>query len=761
MGKDTDRYKRYRNRNIKEIREKDRLRKQQKRKDATADVKKASNDGAKVRMQLYRQRLKAKKQATKLDVGEPSTSTPKEVTANTREANRLRQQKCRASQSWQKHSASKAKNRQRYHGKKRERAAAMLHIATKSKRIRIPRKGLNYANAVDKLIDAATPSKRKYLENRSLFSSKDRYDQRELSREIIKDKNTKSALLSKMRMQGGVNKKKLAKYFGIRRMTLSYRRKLRQPSLNSVAIHRTIKQFFTKKTVVTECPDKLKKTSAYLQRSVRSSYDMFVAEHGRICSYGTFCMLRPGSIKPFGQAKTIGCLCEKCENIKLKVDTIRTCMQGLALQVPDFLKSVNRLSSATICTTTDGNPRLVCLKRECGECGTGLLEQGIEPFTTAVRQPVTYFEWGQYPIINSSGDGEPEKKKTAKKPKQAMADELVKSLITELKDFSMHLFNANHQNAAYEMAKERRKESTALAVLDFAENFTSKIQREIQSHHWHHASITLHPVVMYYTTKEGEDIRDCLDFVTDDRKHDSAAVEVFLKETMIHLAAKSKATRLIIFSDGCAGQYKGKTAFWNLCEMLQQPWFKRLGINLEWHFYGSRHGKGESDGESGTVKSYVDRAIRGRGIIINSAQEFSTFIHSEMERPTGSSQRHVRFIDQECMDRDVGNRNITTLAGTRKIHVVKPECLGKLLFKEASCFCDSCEEGSNCTGHYQERWKTGWLLQKGSRLRKIIEQEEIEREQATDQPVAVASQPSQYDDDDFLQDIDWSDSEMN
>ena len=54
------------------------------------------------------------------------------------------------------------------------------------------------------------------------------------------------------------------------------------------------------------------------------------------------------------------------------------------------------------------------------------IEKDLDAFTTAVHQPVTYYEWGQYPISSSGDEGEPEKKKkTAKKQKEATAEQLV------------------------------------------------------------------------------------------------------------------------------------------------------------------------------------------------------------------------------------------------------------------------------------------------------------------------------------------------
>lgn len=170
----------------------------------------------------------------------------------------------------------------------------------------------------------------------------------------------------------------------------------------------------------------------------------------------------------------------------------------------------------------------------------------------------------------------------------------------------------------------------------------------------------------------------------------------------------------LVFSDGCAGQYKGKMTFYNLTVLTIQLWFKRSKFQLEWHFYGSRHGKGESDGESGCVKSYVDAAIRARGVVIDSAKQFAEFLESEMAIPDDKSQRHVAYIDSFSIDRDTRYDNVVTVKNTRKIHTVKPAANGIILHKRLSRFCQGCESSQGrCTSKYSQSWTRSTVLKKG------------------------------------------------
>ena len=51
------------------------------------------------------------------------------------------------------------------------------------------------------------------------------------------------------------------------------------------------------------------------------------------------------------------------------------------------------------------------------------------------------------------------------------------------------------------------------------------------------------------------------------------------------------------FSDGCAGQYKSKYAFNNLCNHEAD-----FGIAAEWNFFATSHGKNPCDGIGGNLK---------------------------------------------------------------------------------------------------------------------------------------------------------------
>lgn len=61
--------------------------------------------------------------------------------------------------------------------------------------------------------------------------------------------------------------------------------------------------------------------------------------------------------------------------------------------------------------------------------------------------------------------------------------------------------------------------------------------------------------------------------------------------------------KLYYFSDGCAGQYKNYKNFLNLCNHS-----KDFGLQAEWIFFATSHGKSPCDGIGGTVKRTTAKA---------------------------------------------------------------------------------------------------------------------------------------------------------
>ena len=64
--------------------------------------------------------------------------------------------------------------------------------------------------------------------------------------------------------------------------------------------------------------------------------------------------------------------------------------------------------------------------------------------------------------------------------------------------------------------------------MDFAENYTTGYQEEVQSAYYDRAQITLHPVVVHYVDKNLQ--HKTFMCITDERNDSASAVVAFMKE---------------------------------------------------------------------------------------------------------------------------------------------------------------------------------------------------------------------------------------
>lgn len=182
-------------------------------------------------------------------------------------------------------------------------------------------------------------------------------------------------------------------------------------------------------------------------------------------------------------------------------------------------------------------------------------------------------------------------------------------------------------------------------TMDFAENYSCISQNEVQAAHWGHEQVTIHPTVAYYKhTNEGYDqvVTESIIIISDDTTHDAHAVHAFTKAANEHLE-QSRGLNIrkeIQMSDGCSSQYKSKTPFADIsCSIIDN------GFPTERHFYGSRHGKGPSDGAGAVVKSFVRRGVLGNNVVVNNATDFYEYA-KQLTKDERHSKRTLIFVNE-------------------------------------------------------------------------------------------------------------------
>ena len=171
-------------------------------------------------------------------------------------------------------------------------------------------------------------------------------------------------------------------------------------------------------------------------------------------------------------------------------------------------------------------------------------------------------------------------------------------IVENINALTRHSFLAKCQAKFLKSKKETLGKNEVLVLGDFAENYQFLIQDEIQSYHWCKEYCTLHPLVVYFLDDEGQLKHDSLCY---DNSHETSFV--YQIQTMLVAYLREKyphIDKIFYFSDGCGGQYKNFKNFLNLCHHKHD-----FGMDAEWIFFATSHGKSPCDGIGGAVKRHT------------------------------------------------------------------------------------------------------------------------------------------------------------
>jgi len=183
------------------------------------------------------------------------------------------------------------------------------------------------------------------------------------------------------------------------------------------------------------------------------------------------------------------------------------------------------------------------------------------------------------------------------------SDEFLQKFIDYLKRLLKHNFIAKSQSKFLSDCKAFCESGVFIVLCDFAENYSFVVQDAVQSFHWCNDQATIHPFVVYH--KENDKLLvDSFVVISESLHHDATAVHLYIKKLIHDLQNKySDIQKIMYFTDGAASQYKNKSNFLNLAYHLDD-----FGIDAEWHFFATSHGKSPCDGVGETVKRLAARA---------------------------------------------------------------------------------------------------------------------------------------------------------
>lgn len=184
----------------------------------------------------------------------------------------------------------------------------------------------------------------------------------------------------------------------------------------------------------------------------------------------------------------------------------------------------------------------------------------------------------------------------------------------QIDELITHDYICKEQSAWLRAKKENLKEGEYIIIKDFAQNYGFVVQNAAQGFHWNNNQATIYPAVVYYR-ENGQTKNKNYVITSDSLSHDAVAVYTFMKLITDELKKdfekekeyispngevireKQKIKKIFYVSDGAPQQFKNFKNIFNVKNHIND-----FGIDAEWHFFPTAHGKGPCDGLGGTVK---------------------------------------------------------------------------------------------------------------------------------------------------------------
>ncbi|CAC5406462.1 unnamed protein product [Mytilus coruscus] len=163
------------------------------------------------------------------------------------------------------------------------------------------------------------------------------------------------------------------------------------------------------------------------------------------------------------------------------------------------IKVFERLSDlvdTTLCKkeSQEENHKMVCLDRNCNNCGIHCLILMQEELDNSESSPDVKLERYEYVNINTKGSS---CRKLMLINKTTKSGEIFNYFKDILKTFPSHQFRANWQNKQFQILEENLPQQHCIFVHDFSENYRCFDQTEIQSSYFARLEISIHVTLIY------------------------------------------------------------------------------------------------------------------------------------------------------------------------------------------------------------------------------------------------------------------------
>lgn len=334
--------------------------------------------------------------------------------------------------------------------------------------------------------------------------------------------------------------------------------------------------------------EKQKVQKRLLLMSLKELYVLFKKEHAdsKVC-FSVFARLRPKNTILPGQSGThCVCVCTIHQNVKMMLDAIN--IRELTASHDKKLNNYKDCLSYIVCP----NPTDDCFLHGCEHCpgidnfGDHLRNLLVENSTTQVKYAI-WTEADRSTLVTFTED----------------VDDFIENLCHRLKVLRPHSYIAKKQSEFIKLRRNNLSKGEVMVCFDFSENFAYIAQDAAQSFHYNNDQCTVFPVIYYYRD-DSAIVHECCIFLSDSTKHDTAAVYTILTQLVPHIQKNvRKVTKIIYISDGAKQHFKNRYQMTNL-----QHHKEDFGIEAEWHFTPTAHGKSGYDGLAACFKREARRA---------------------------------------------------------------------------------------------------------------------------------------------------------
>ena len=424
----------------------------------------------------------------------------------------------------------------------------------------------------------------------------------------------------------------------------------------------------------------------YLSMRVEDAHKLYMQEKNQKVPYSTFAKARPKKLIKLRQhIPTQDCQCRDCGNVDLILDAIRKFKKDEIFENKFNIINATLCKRAQKCSSGSLSDMLECILRTCNTCGTKKIKNSVR------SQRITFQQWDY--ITRPSNKGKAESKQMALVEVKGTVPQMFQILRDKLQPFAWHLFIAKWQQQQLDSILKKIPSDTVIFIQDFAQNYLSKYQNEVQGLHWSYQQVTQHPIICYFTCG-GQTIKSDFICISNDLNHDVWAVEAFQAAVEENLEMNGITIQnRIIFSDGCARQYKGKTSFSLMCQKGVVP-TQRI-------FFGSSHGKNACDAATGVLKRSLKAAINSKEVVITNGNDMNYYCNAKLAHDnTHGDHSHVgkAYLLVDDIQRPKKQPELKPIKNSGMLHQIKnvPEQPKSLLVREMACFCNGCLNGGPC-----------------------------------------------------------------